>query len=138
MNQKRSTSPAPPSIGEEGSDGEILRKYRAINRSTKIIEVDKELDSADEDNGNNTATQQPRDLCPVWRSEDDLPNVAKLLYREAAELAAIPLVVLIRAAAQVERRLEVWCIQRAKERRREKGKGKGKAELVLGVTDSED
>lgn len=90
-------------------------------------------DASDEDEEN---TRQPRDFCPVWRSEEDLPDIARMLYREAAERAAIPLVVLVRAAAQVERRLEVWCMQRAKERRREKGKGK--ATEVLGVTDSDE
>ncbi|KAI1330846.1 hypothetical protein F5Y16DRAFT_361398 [Xylariaceae sp. FL0255] len=75
------------------------------------------------DNEEENGKSHPRNFCPIWRSEEDLPDVAKVLYKKAAVLAAIPLPKLIRGATQVERRLEVWCIQRAKE----KSKGRGKA-----------
>ena len=63
----------------------------------------------------------------MWRSEDDLPEMARALYRAAADLVAVPALTLVRAAAQVERRLEVWCLRRAR-RRRDKGKGKAGTE----------
>ncbi|KAI0021256.1 hypothetical protein F4780DRAFT_295605 [Xylariomycetidae sp. FL0641] len=71
--------------------------------------------------------KQPRDLCPVWRKEEDLPHAARILYMKAAEAAAIPLSTLIRSTEQVERRIEVWCHQKRKQRR---SKGKEKAILT--------
>ncbi|KXJ92346.1 hypothetical protein Micbo1qcDRAFT_162593 [Microdochium bolleyi] len=55
--------------------------------------------------------------CPIWRTPEDLPQTARFFYEEAAALAAVPLSTLVRACAQVERRLEVWCEQRSRERR---------------------
>ncbi|RYP72231.1 hypothetical protein DL771_004361 [Monosporascus sp. 5C6A] len=132
-NQKRTSSPAPRTTRGEavGSDGECTRRYRAVNRAVKVIEVTPDSPTSKEEE--DARQRQPRDSCPVWRSEEDLPDVARLLYSEAAEMAAVPLASLIRAATQVERRLEVWCTQRTKERR-EKGKGKAKAKEVLGYS----
>ncbi len=136
MSHRRLTSPmSNKRTAEEGdSDAEIARGYRAVNRSIKIVEA--VPDPSDDDEEEDEDVRQPRDFCPVWRGEEDLPDAARTLYREAAELAATPLLVLVRAASQVERRLEVWCIQRAKERKREREKEKAR-EVVSGVTDSE-
>ncbi|RYO75486.1 hypothetical protein DL762_010024 [Monosporascus cannonballus] len=137
-NQKRISSPAPRTTTGEavGRDGESTRRYRAVNRTVKVVEAapDSPAGKEEEEEEEDTRQRQPRDSCPVWRSEEDLPDVARLLYSEAAEMAAVPLASLVRAAAQAERRLEVWCTQRAKERREkgkgEEGKGKGRAVLV--------
>ncbi|RYP52002.1 hypothetical protein DL768_002798 [Monosporascus sp. mg162] len=139
-NQKRTSSPAPPrtTAGEAvGGDGESMRRYSAVNRTVKVVDAAPDSPAGKEEEG--ARQRQPRDSCPIWRSEEDLPDVARLLYSEAAEMAAVPLASLVRAATQVERRLEVWCIQRAKERReKEKGNGNGKGKAVLGVVDSGD
>ncbi|KAI0859776.1 hypothetical protein F4860DRAFT_481488 [Xylaria cubensis] len=79
---------------------------------------------------------QPRNLCPVWRSEAELPNAAKVLYGKAAELAAIPLATLIRGAVQVERQIELWCIEKTKDNG--KGKGKAKAKIRVVVEEASD
>lgn len=78
---------------------------------------------------------QPRNLCPIWRSEKDMPDAAKVLYKKAAELAAIPLQTVIRGATQVERQLELWCIQKAKGKTTGNGKGKGKGRVDIEAVD---
>ncbi|KAI0014246.1 hypothetical protein F4779DRAFT_1336 [Xylariaceae sp. FL0662B] len=105
---------------------QIKQRFRGLNRS--MVEVEPVTEDPED-----KKKKQERDFCPVWRSEEDLPDAAKTLYGRAADLAAIPLNTLIRSATQVERRLEVWCIQRAK---RERDKGKGKA--VWTADDSSD
>ncbi|RYP91371.1 hypothetical protein DL770_002511 [Monosporascus sp. CRB-9-2] len=108
-NQKRTSSPAPRTTTGEavGGDGESTRRYRAVNGTVKVVEAAPDSPAGKEDEGD-ARQRHPRDSCPVWRSEEDLPDVARLLYLEAAEMAAVPLVSLVRAAAQVERRLEAW------------------------------
>ncbi|RYP82678.1 hypothetical protein DL769_001585 [Monosporascus sp. CRB-8-3] len=130
-NQKRTSSPAPRTIAGDavGGDGESTRRYRAVNRTVKVVEAAPDSPAGEEDDDDDGRQRQPRDSCPVWRSEEDLPDVARLLYSEAAGMAAVPLVSLVRAVAQAERRLELGCTQRAKERQ---AKGKGKGEGGLG------
>ncbi|KAI0165675.1 hypothetical protein GGR57DRAFT_512730 [Xylariaceae sp. FL1272] len=91
----------------------IKERYQTLNQSLTPIEP------VAFDTSENERTQ-PRNLCPVWRLEEDLPDVAKSLYQKAASLAALPLATLLRGATQVEKQLEYWCRQRM----REKGKGK--------------
>lgn len=70
------------------------------------------------------ASRIHRDLCPVWRSEDDLPPVAQAFYGAAAEASATPLTTLLVATAQVERKLQLWGIERERTGRlREMGEG---------------
>ncbi|KAI1107043.1 hypothetical protein F4804DRAFT_258391 [Jackrogersella minutella] len=107
-------------LNKDGDIERIRNRYAALNESTKVVEPVPEP----EDLENQKREKQARDFCPVWRTQEDLPHAAKVLYEKAANLAAINLNTLIRGAAQVERRLEVWCTQRA---RRERDKGKGKA-----------
>ncbi|KAI0828442.1 hypothetical protein F5Y06DRAFT_283211 [Hypoxylon sp. FL0890] len=119
--QKRPSNPShqrKPS-NEDRENEHIRSRYEALNSSLRIIEPVPEP----EDPENERTEKQDRDFCPVWRTQEDLPDAAKTLYNKAADLAAIPLNTLIRGAAQVERRLEVWCTQRARQQR-EKGKGK--------------
>jgi RNA polymerase I-specific transcription initiation factor RRN7 len=54
--------------------------------------------------------------CPIWKTEEDLPDAARAFYSEAARCAAIPLTTLVVAADQIERRLEVWDTRTRKEK----------------------
>ena len=130
---------------DDSDDGEARRRWKAVGRATKAVDPAPEEDE-DEDEDSKTR-RHPRDFCPVWRSEDDLPETARALYREAAALAAVPTATLVRAAAQVERRLEVWGLRRArrardkgkgKENERGKGKGRGRGRDNGAVTDPDD
>ncbi|CAJ2514249.1 Uu.00g023680.m01.CDS01 [Anthostomella pinea] len=117
--QQRPSEPRRPAELEPDVNGERIRgKYRALGGYEGSIEPVVEVPGDHK--------KQPRDLCPIWRSEEDLPDAARMLFIKAADLAAIPLDTLIRCASQVERRLEVWCVEKGKERR-DRGKGKGKA-----------
>ncbi|KAI1800501.1 hypothetical protein F4811DRAFT_538582 [Daldinia bambusicola] len=119
--QTRPFNPSNPNKQPESTDAEsIRRRYEVVNNSVKILEP---VPVDPEDSGK----QNRQDFCPVWRTPEELPDAAKVFYEKAAILAAIPLHTLVRGATQVERRLEVWCIERAKERDKGKGKGKGKA-----------
>ncbi|KAI2473105.1 hypothetical protein F4781DRAFT_262467 [Annulohypoxylon bovei var. microspora] len=128
--QKRPSNPTDINQQLNGDrDGERIRtRYEALNSSLKVMEPVPNP----EDPENEKKEKEPRDFCPIWRTEEDLPDAAKVLYEKAASLAAISLATLIKGTAQVERRLEVWCNQRAK---RERDKGKGKA--ILTVDDSD-
>ncbi|KAI1379327.1 hypothetical protein F4677DRAFT_408632 [Hypoxylon crocopeplum] len=122
--QKR---PSNPRIEDEQSnedrDAERIRsRYTELNGSIREVELVPDPEGAE----NETEQKQPKGSCPVWRTQEELPDAAKALYGRAASLAAIPLNRLIRGATQVEKRLEAWCIQRARQTR-DKGKGKGKA-----------
>ncbi|KAI1775330.1 hypothetical protein F4818DRAFT_416316 [Hypoxylon cercidicola] len=103
----------------------IKSRYAVLNRS--MITVEPVPDP--EDTETEKKVKQTRDFCPVWRTKEELPDAARALYSKAASLAAIPLNTLIRGVTQVERRLEVWCIQQAR-KQRDKGKGKGKGKEV--------
>ncbi|KAI0431669.1 hypothetical protein F5Y09DRAFT_186085 [Xylaria sp. FL1042] len=113
--EKRS-SPIPNQSQNPGeSRGDHIKKQ--YDRLGQMIEaVDPAAETAENEK------TEPRNLCPVWRREADLPDAAKVLYRRAAELAAISLTTLIRGATQVERQLELWCIQKTKENRKGKGR----------------
>ena len=110
---------------DDSDDGQAVRRWRATGRTTRAVNPASEDEEGEEDEEGGETRRLPRDFCPVWRSEDDLPETARALYREAAALAAVPTATLVRAAAQVEHRLEVWGLRRA-QRGRDKGKGKGK------------
>ncbi|KAJ2991255.1 hypothetical protein NUW58_g2576 [Xylaria curta] len=112
--QNRSSPVADELLDAESQDSRTKKRYERLCRSLRSI-------SPVGESTENEKTQ-PRNLCPIWRSEADLPDAAKVLYTKAAELAAIPLTTLIRGAAQVERQLELWCIRKTKGD--EKGKGK--------------
>ncbi|KAI1272571.1 hypothetical protein F5Y07DRAFT_379532 [Xylaria sp. FL0933] len=113
--QKRSSSlPDQSQILEESRGDYIKKQYDRLNQAIQSV------DPVAETTGNEKT--EPRNLCPVWRSEADLPDAAKILYKKAAELAAIPLTTLIRGATQVERQLELWCIEKTKENRKGKGR----------------
>ncbi|KAI3338787.1 hypothetical protein F4824DRAFT_75764 [Ustulina deusta] len=113
--QKRSSSTIDQSHNPEENRGDqTKRQYERLGRT--IESVAPALESTENEK------TEPRNLCPIWRREADLPDAAKVLYRKAAELAAIPLATLIRGATQVERQLELWCIQKTKDN----GKGKGR------------
>lgn len=80
-----------------------------------------------------TISQGPSDIsgeegvwCPIWRTRNDLPEDARIMFEEASRLSAVPLPTLIRASGQIERRLQVWCIERWRER---KGKRRAGANL---------
>ncbi|KAK6957385.1 hypothetical protein Daesc_000169 [Daldinia eschscholtzii] len=131
MGQTRPSDPSNPNKQPENTDmGQIRSRYEAINNSMKIIEP---TPYDPEDSGK----QRSEDFCPVWRTPEELPDAAKVFYEKAASIAAIPLHTLVRGATQVERRLEVWCIQRAKERDKGKGEGKGKGKAVWTGDDSD-
>ncbi|KAH6658951.1 hypothetical protein BKA67DRAFT_529141 [Truncatella angustata] len=106
----------------------LKRQYQRLNETMRVLEPQPDPQPVK----GNTRKRPDRDFCPTWRTEEDLPATAKALYREAADLAAIPLKSLIVAGLQVERRLEIWSAQREKQKRRtgevaEDAKGKGKA-----------
>ncbi|KAI1734362.1 hypothetical protein F4680DRAFT_438543 [Xylaria scruposa] len=125
--QKRISDIADESQCTENND-QTKRHYEQLSQA--ITSVKPVVESTENEK------TQPRNLCPVWRSEADLPNAAKVLYGKAAELAAIPLAILIRGAVQVERQIELWCIQKTKENG--KGKGKAKARLRVVVEEASD
>jgi RNA polymerase I-specific transcription initiation factor RRN7 len=121
FNQERSSSkPNYSHAPEQSPDDQIKDNYERLSHSIRLVSpvVDTTQDEK----------LQPRNLCPVWRSEEDLPEAAKVLYGKAAELASIKMITLIRAAKQVERQLELWCIQKTKGDI--KGKGKGKVVVI--------
>ncbi|KAI1083624.1 hypothetical protein F5B20DRAFT_595573 [Whalleya microplaca] len=122
--QKRQSQAEDQTSDNDNDSRRIKKRFRALKNS--MIEVEPVVEEPE------NPKKQERDFCPVWRSEEELPDVAKTLYGRAAELAVIPLSALIRSAGQVERSLEVWCIQRAR-RKRDKGKGKGKAVWTRGL-----
>ncbi|KAK6852789.1 Ubiquitin-like protein [Apiospora arundinis] len=99
---------------QRDQDKLVVERYQTVNSSMKFIEPEQPEELFDR-KGNKQ--QSERDYCPVWRTEEDLPETAKMFYREAAKTAATPLRSLINAAAQVERRLEMWCVQRERARR---------------------
>ncbi|KAI1339507.1 hypothetical protein F5Y15DRAFT_74907 [Xylariaceae sp. FL0016] len=107
--------PSQPSQARDDRDERTRRRYEALH---DIIES---FDSG-------TSRKEDADCsCPVWRTEEDLPEAAKAVYSQAAELAALPLSTLIQCAVQVERQLELW-----NDRQKSKGKGKGKAAQTEG------
>ncbi|TRX96909.1 hypothetical protein FHL15_002215 [Xylaria flabelliformis] len=118
--QKRSSDTADESKYPDTND-QTKQQYEQLGRS--ITSVRPVVETTENEK------TQPRNLCPVWRSEAELPDAAKVLYGKAAELAAIPLATLIRGAVQVERQIELWCIEKTNG----KGKGKGKAKTKIRV-----
>ncbi|KAI0100841.1 hypothetical protein GGR51DRAFT_340031 [Nemania sp. FL0031] len=128
FDQKRTSSkPDEPPIPEQDLGDKTKRQYEILSQSIKSVNLT--VESTDNEK------KQPRNLCPVWRSETDLPDAAKVLYRKTAELAAIPLIILIRGATQVEKQLEIWCVQKTKR----DGKGKDHhREVPLEVDDDSD
>lgn len=110
----------PNKLPNEDKDIERLRsRYAELNGSMGVVEPMPDP----EDPENEKKEKQPRDFLPVWRTQEDLPDAAMALYSKAAELASIPLSTLIRGTVQVERRLELWCIEKRK-LAHERGKGK--------------
>ncbi|KAK8051050.1 Ubiquitin-like protein [Apiospora rasikravindrae] len=101
---------------QRDQDELVVERYQTVNSTMKIIEPEQPGELFDR---KGRAKTSERDYCPVWRTEDDLPRTAKMFYKEAAKTAAVPLRSLINAAAQVERRLEIWCVQRERSRRME-------------------
>jgi hypothetical protein len=79
-----------------------------------------------------------RDFCPVWRAESDLPDAAKVLYQDAADLIAVPLRTLLTAAVQVERRLEIWSAGKQRAKRKEEADPKEKGKAVAQPGDGSD
>lgn len=104
----------------------IQRGYRTLNATMTFKEPQADLPMV-----NGVRKRLERDFCPTWRAEDDLPETARVFCQEAADLAAIPLKLLLQTCSQMERRLEVWSHKKEKEGEREdesvRGKGKGKA-----------
>lgn len=129
-NQKRPTKPSDLNQGSNGNGdgGRIRNRYEALNNSLQVVEPVPDPEEPED----GKKEKQERDFYPVWRTEEDLPDTAKIFYKKAANTAAIPLTTLIKGTAQVENRLANWCNQRVK---RERDKGKGKA--ILMDSDSE-
>ena len=113
--QKRSSYTLEQTRDIKGQDDRTKENYEKFSR---IIEAVDPISDSSEDEKTG-----PRNLCPVWRKEADLPCHAKVFYSKAAELAAIPLMTLIRGVTQVERQIELWCIEQARNKRKGKGKG---------------
>ncbi|KAI0520789.1 hypothetical protein F5B22DRAFT_598378 [Xylaria bambusicola] len=101
--QKRSSATIDQSEDLKSQGDQIKEKYDKLSEAIEVVD-------ATTDFSENVKTE-PRNLCPIWRREVDLPDAAKVLYSKAAELAAIPLATLIRGSMQVERQIELWCIQ---------------------------
>ncbi|KAI0549725.1 hypothetical protein F4679DRAFT_249141 [Xylaria curta] len=127
--QKRISDITDESQGPENND-QIKQQYEQLRRATTSVKPIVETTENEK--------TQPRNLCPVWRSEADLPNAAKVLYGKVAELAAIPLATLIRGAVQVERQIELWCIQKTKDNGKGKVKAKAKAKIKVVVEEPSD
>ncbi|KAI0899959.1 hypothetical protein F4806DRAFT_454544 [Annulohypoxylon nitens] len=129
-NQKRISKPSDISQGSNGNGegGRIRNRYEALNSSLQVVEPVPDPEEPED----GKKEKQERDFCPVWRTEEDLPDTAKIFYKKAANIAALPLTTLIKGTAQVENRLANWCNQRV---RRERDKGKGKAILMSSESD---
>ncbi|KAI0469434.1 hypothetical protein F4859DRAFT_486647 [Xylaria cf. heliscus] len=125
--QKRSSTIANESQDPE-TDDQTKKQYERLGRAITLVRPVTETTENEK--------TRPRNLCPIWRAEADLPDAAKVLYKKAAELTAIPLTTLIRGAVQVERQIELWCIQKTKDNG--KGKGKAKGRVVVVETDDDD
>lgn len=108
--------PSGESQAQPDQDKRVAERYQAVNSTMKFIEPEQPEELGDR---HGRKTKSERDYCPVWRTEDDLPEAAKIFYKEAAKTAAVPLRNLINAAAQIERRLEIWCVERERARRME-------------------
>lgn len=108
--------PAGESQAQRDQDKLVVERYQTVNSTMKFIEPEEPGELVDK---YGRKPRSDRDYCPVWRTEDDLPEAARIFYKEAAKTAAVPLRNLINAAAQVERRLEMWCVQRERARRME-------------------
>ncbi|KAI0441774.1 hypothetical protein F4803DRAFT_551793 [Xylaria telfairii] len=122
--QKRSSNTAEETQPPENHDDQTKKRYERLGRSIRSVRPVIETTENEKN--------QPRNLCPIWRSEADLPDAAKLLYQKAAELAAIPLTTLIRGVVQVERQLQLWCIQKTKDDGKGKAKATGRVAVVVG------
>ncbi|KAI1849359.1 hypothetical protein JX265_012080 [Neoarthrinium moseri] len=93
-------------MAEQPNDNaNIKERYKALHATMRTVEP-----QPDTAGGKRAA----RDYCPVWRTEDELPEHAKAFYGVAAELAAISVQALLMAALQVERRLEIWSARKLK------------------------
>ncbi|KAI5926212.1 hypothetical protein F4810DRAFT_707824 [Camillea tinctor] len=150
LGEKRLTPAEPRVDNAAASTGEqIRRRYEEVlNTSVRYVEpkdkypdrrsMDNDSDDEDEDDEEERTEKHPRDLCPVWRTEEDLPPAAKMLYGRAADLAGLPLSLVVRCATQVERRLEVWGSSRRvrEEKRKKRDKGKGK-EVAMDIGDDD-
>ncbi|KAK8091156.1 Pol I core factor CF [Apiospora phragmitis] len=121
--------PNQDSHDQRGQDELVVERYQTVNSTMKFIEPEQPEELPDK---KGRVMKSERDDCPVWRTEDDLPAAAKVFYKEAAKTAAVPLRSLINAAAQVERRLEIWCVQRERSRRLEAMETETDAEHVPG------
>ncbi|KAI5861893.1 hypothetical protein GGS23DRAFT_573683 [Durotheca rogersii] len=107
---------------DNGSDIErAKRRFEVLNNSMVMVEP---VPDDDQDGRGGNERSRVLGLCPVWRSQEDLPGAARELYERAASLVAIKLDTLIRMSVHIERQLELWCMERARQQR---GKGKGKA-----------
>lgn len=125
--------PLPPrqerSIEGSGDKSSIIQqRYRVLNDTMRYVEPQQEPEAI-----NGARKRLARDFLPPWRTEEDLPHSARILYQEAADLATIPLKTLVTATSQMERKLEIWSGKREKERRGEEAengaghwKGNGK------------
>ncbi|KAI1172720.1 hypothetical protein F4777DRAFT_493012 [Nemania sp. FL0916] len=119
---RTSSRPNIPLNSEQNPGDQVNEKYERLSHA--ISSVRPVTESTEK------AKSQPRNLCPIWRTESDLPQAAKVLYGKAAELAAVQLITLIRAAAQVERKVELWCKPKTKKDADAQDKGKGKAKGI--------
>ncbi|KAK8118494.1 ubiquitin-60s ribosomal protein l40 fusion protein [Apiospora kogelbergensis] len=84
--------------GQRDQDALAVERYQTLNSTMKFIEPEQPVEAVD---------------------KRAMPSNLNMFYKEAAKTAAIPLRTLINAAAQVERRLELWCVQRERTRRME-------------------
>ncbi|ETS82533.1 hypothetical protein PFICI_04409 [Pestalotiopsis fici W106-1] len=100
----------------------IQQGYRAINANMSFKEPQEDPPLL-----SGVRKRLERDFCPTWRTEQDLPDAARAFYQEAADVAAIPLKLLLMTCSQVERRLEIWSHKREMEKDPDEEKGKGKS-----------
>jgi RNA polymerase I-specific transcription initiation factor RRN7 len=112
---------------ESKQNGEALIKerYNAVNSAMTFTQP-----QPDPEPVKGRRKRPERDFCPVWRKQDDLPEAARILYRDAADSAAIPLQTLITSAVQVERRLEIWSAEKERSKKKEAVDPKGKRKAV--------
>jgi RNA polymerase I-specific transcription initiation factor RRN7 len=99
---------------EEDREELIIKQHAIVNDSMKRADPGSGQQKTPKEAERSTSAGSG---CPIWKTEEDLPDVAKVFYSQAAGCAAIPLKTLIVATDQLERRLEVWNIRRRKERK---------------------
>jgi RNA polymerase I-specific transcription initiation factor RRN7 len=94
--------PHPPSAMANGlSLRQKMDVVKAVHAGMETI-----TPVADEDTGKKTL--RPGQAYQVWKTEEDLPEAARMLYDKAARIAGLSMEMLVLAVGFTEARVETW------------------------------